>query len=238
MEATDVKEIEKEVKHDIEVFTTDATVVKIEDQVSFEYVSDLVLKGKKLLKEIDAKVLPVVQAAHEAHKQAKDLQNALKRPLEARISVWNDQVSKYLSDQEKARREAEKQAEEERQKKIKEAEDLKKAEAQKAAEAGDKEKAEKLIEESKNIEILPEVVAPAVEKTTRIDGGVVSGISDVEITVIDKKAFILKAIEFGLLDDFIVINEGAVKRYIKTTKTETFAGLKIEEKIRASYRGR
>lgn len=81
--------------------------------------------------------------------------------------------------------------------------------------------------------VVPEVM-PEVSKSIDTAAGKVSGRSDIDLEVIDKKALIADLLAKGL-DGFVDIDLGKLKRFCKDTQGQ-FAGLKITESVKASFR--
>lgn len=128
-----------------------AAEIQVKDQTSLTAANEFLLGIKALQKEIDATFDPIVQAAHEAHKQALAQKKRFEEPLVQAERMVKPKITFYLQEQERIRREAEEAARRaEWERKQAEEEALKKAldaEAQ-----GKKEEAQKIIEEAAAIE--------------------------------------------------------------------------------------
>lgn len=171
---------------------------------------------------------------------------ALAPAIEIRAQITG-KINAFLTDkrrkEEAARAEAERirreQEAAERERLAKEAE-AKRLEAEEAAKSGNEEQAQELAAqaeqialESETVVVVPEVM-PEVSKSIDTAAGKVSGRSDIDLEVIDKKALIADLVAKGL-DGFIDIDLGKLKRFCKDTQGQ-FVGLKITESVKASFR--
>lgn len=234
MSSSVVETLEAEVKTEIEQFKGETDVV-VDSPESYEYAGEIILKGKAIIKDIDAKFEPSVKAAYAAHKAIKDLQNSLKNPVSAMISELQLKANAYVTEQERKRREEQARLDAERRK-AEETERARLAAEAKAAEnKGDAEKAAALREESETIVIIPEVVESEAPKTIRTDAGTISAQSDIEVAITDK-ATLLRAIADQGRFDLVEIKEAALKRFIKAAGLADFPGCHIEQVKKAAFR--
>jgi len=232
----DVKELEKEVKTEIEQFKAETDIV-IDDPISYEYAGEIILKGKSVLKEIGAKFEPSVKAAYQAHKAIKDLQNDLEKPVKAMIADLQNKANIYLTEQDRIRKAEQERLDAERKKKEDEEKERLKKEADAAAEAGNIEEAAALRMESDTVVFVPEIAVTEVAKTTRIDAGTVTTQTDIEITIMDKVTLLHALADQGRFD-LVEIKDAALKRFIKAAGLTDFPGIQINEVKKAAFRAK
>jgi len=124
----------------------------------------LLIKNKQ--KEINSVFNPMIQKAHEAHKEAIAQKKKFENPLREAEDYLKSQIAPYLAEKERARREAELRAQREREeaeRKAREEEERKLQEAIKAEEEGRIEEAEEILNEEAIEPALKEQIVP--EKT-------------------------------------------------------------------------
>lgn len=133
-----------------------ARIVKIMDDKTYEAAGEILLQIKDLRKQIDAAFDPIIKKAHEAHKEAVAQKKRADAPLVEAENIIKPQISAYLAEKERQRREEEERLREEARKQEEE-ERLRAAIA--AEQAGQKDVAEEIME-------APVVVAPVVVPKT------------------------------------------------------------------------
>ncbi|HNX81942.1 MAG TPA: hypothetical protein PKL77_07330 [Candidatus Omnitrophota bacterium] len=232
----DVTVIEAEVKSEIEQFRGSTDIV-INDKESYEYAGEIILRGKSILKGIADKFAAPVKAAYDAHKQIKGLQNNLEEPIKKMIADLQSKANAYLTEQERLRREEQKRLDDERRAKEEAERERLRAEAEKAEKEGKTEQAAALKVELETVVVVPEIAQAEVEKTTRLDEGVISAKADIDVTITDKAAFLRKVIEEQRWD-FIEIKEAAFKRFAKAAGLTEYPGTVIAEVKKAAFRAR
>ena len=246
--AVEVKEIESEIKNEIEVFRGEISGIVVDCDEAYEYAGEMVLKAKSILKEIESKFKEPVSAAYRAHKAIKDLQNDLERPVKSVVTELQKKVNDYVTEKERVRREEQAKMEAERRRKEEEEKERirKEAEAKKeAARAAEKEgkteEAVELLEEAAEIEstadsvfVMPEIPMQGIETAKKMDLGSMKPGSDVEIKIVDMAAFIHAVAERGSFE-LIEVKDGAVKRFVKGAGIKEFPGLEIKEVTKVQF---
>lgn len=230
----EVKELEIEVKNEIEQFKGTADIV-VDNPESFEYAGEIILNGKKILKGITDRFAEPVSAAYKAHKAIKDLQNDLEKPVKAMIADLQSKANAYLTEQDRIRREEQARLDAERRKAEDAERERLRKEAEAAAEKGNAEQAAALKIEAETVVFVPEVAVSEVQKTTRTDAGTISAQADIEITVTDK-ATLLRVIADQGRFDLVEIKEAAIKKFIKAAGLTDFPGIHIESVKKAAFR--
>ena len=186
------------------------------------------LKGiKEVKKRIEDYFAPIKKSAYDTWKgiTAKEA-DALKLINEADLIVRNE-ARKYLTEQERIRKAEQARLEAEAQDRAwKEQEKLLK-EAGRAEIKGNTEKAEQLFEKAENVYAEP-VFAQGVDKTIKLDNGMITMLKDIEIAIIDRAAFLRFAID-NMPEAIIDINMAKLKKYIKDMKIKTLIGVAIKE---------
>ena len=90
-----------------------AQAITVADQQTYDQATDL-LKGAALLeKEIKNHYGPLKQAAHEAHKKITAAEKTILEPVQRAGTILRGSIGKYVQEQERIRREAERAAREE-----------------------------------------------------------------------------------------------------------------------------
>lgn len=187
------------------------------------------LKGiKEVKKRIEDYFAPIKKSAYDTWKgiTAKEA-DALKLINEADLIVRNE-ARKYLTEQERIRKAEQARLEAEAQERAwKEQEALLKR-AERAEIKGNETKAEQLLEKAENVYAEPVFATPTVEKTTKLDNGSITMLTDIEIAVIDRVVFLRFAID-NMPEAIIDINMAKLKKYIKDMKIKTLIGVAIKE---------
>lgn len=144
--------------------TVQADSFVITTQESYDRTADFLLAVKGLKKEIDLAFDESIKKAHDTHKSLVAKKKEFYSPLENAERIVKRKIRYYEDDMEQKRLDLEAKAREEaRKKEAKEKERLE-AKAEKAVFAGDAEKAEELIDKAEDVEVLPETVAPTIER--------------------------------------------------------------------------
>lgn len=133
--------------------------VVVTDNETLLRANEVLLSVKDLRKEIDAEFDPAIKSAHEAHKKVLELKRKVEAPLVEAEAFLKPQISRYMQEQERKRREEEERL---RQEALRQEEERRLAEAAMAEEEGDNETAEAIISEP--IYVPPPVVAPSTPK--------------------------------------------------------------------------
>lgn len=104
-----VAEVDKSSELDGEVKLIDSQVhnAVINTRKDFDAACELLKQIKDMQKQVAEYWGPLVKAAHEAHKQVKARENAMKKPLEKAEDDIKQKIAVYLDDIEKRRQEAE-----------------------------------------------------------------------------------------------------------------------------------
>jgi len=165
-----------------------AKMIVVKNQLTLVKANDFFLTIKALRKKIADTFNPIIQKAHEAHKEALNQKALIEAPLVTAETYLNRQVTDYTREQERKRREEEEilrqeaiKAEMERRKKE---EDDRLAQAAELEKAGAKEEAEALIQETiQEIEKPVEVYIPPPETPeVKLQGAIVKEYWHAEIT--------------------------------------------------------
>jgi len=175
-----------------------ANSLVITNQQQYVAATDFLKGIKALEKEVEEAFDPIIEKAHQAHKEAllqkdkyyKPLINA-ERLIKGKIGTYNMEQERLQKEQEeRLRREAE-----ERERKLRE-------QAAAASKKGDKEKAEALTEKANSVYAPP--IAPTIEK---VDG----------VTVKDN--WYAEVVDVKILPrEFMLPNMTALNQYAKATK--------------------
>jgi len=143
-------------------------VIKNDDQLFKGNQFLLLIKNKQ--KEINSVFDPMIQKAHEAHKEAISQKKRFENPLREAEQYLKGQIAPYLAEKERIRREAELKAQREREeaeRKAREVEEKKLQEAIKAEEEGRLEDVEEILNEEAPEPELKEQIIP---EKTKLEG--------------------------------------------------------------------
>lgn len=242
----EINEIEKDV-----LAVVKNSEIIVQDSISMEIASEIVLEFDSKRKRVVEYWADAKKRAHEAWKGIVAKEKEMLDPIDEARESLKKKINAYLTeqkrkeDEERRRLEAERRAKEEEERVRLEAErkaaeeEAKKLEAEGKAEEAEAKKAEiEMIQDAEqNVFIPAEVPEEAMQKTTRMDSGTVSGKTEIEIEIRDKKAVLEAMIKDGLLDS-IKISETELKKYIKLKGLKSYPGCGIKEVVNASFRGK
>jgi uncharacterized membrane protein YqiK len=141
-----------------------ARTYQINNQITYSMTADFLLGIKKLKKEIDNAFDESIKKAFETHRSLTAKKKEYYFPLEEAERIVKTKIKAYEAEMERIRLEAEAKAREEAKKK--EAEEKAKLfeQAEEAMKENDLDKANKIIEKVDNVQVLPEIQAPVIEK--------------------------------------------------------------------------
>ncbi len=148
-----------------------AKTIKVTDQASLTRANNALLYIKDLRKEIRSTFEPIATKQYAAYKETKKQWKKHQDPLDEAKDYLDPQVGDYLAEQKRIRIEAEEKAIKEKaeaERKQKELEEKKLQEALAAEEAGNKEKAERILEEIP-VPVQP-LVSPAPIRKPQTEG--------------------------------------------------------------------
>jgi hypothetical protein len=204
--------------------------LKVTDQLTLETAAELAKEVKAAQKEIIAQFKPIKDEAFQAHKNITGKEKAYLAPLEAAEAKLKTEMNAYLAEQRRIEAERQRAAEEARRKAEEEAR-LKAAELAEAK--GNTAQVEDLLNEK--VPFVMPVIAPAVQETEKPKGLVEKTVYSISIT--DKKAFIKACLENPSYEDFIKVDEAAVKRFVTSLKGKVaIIGLTIQQEVSTHVR--
>jgi hypothetical protein len=173
---------------------------------------------------------PIKEAAHKAHKDITAKEKAYLEPLEAAIMTLSARINTYLAEQRRIEAER-KRAEEEARKKAEEEARLRAAEMAEAN--GNNAQVEDILNEAVPFVLPP--TAATVQEMEKPKGLVEKTVYAISIT--DKKAFIKACLENPSYEDFIKVDEAAVKKFVASLKGKVaINGLTIQQEVSAHVR--
>jgi hypothetical protein len=228
---------EQELKIEVQAVEAQSNII-IADKESYEVATGIMITLKEMRKKIVTYWKAPKDAAFAAHKEITKKESEMLQPIDARIRELDGKVNKFLTDERRAREEAQRKLDDARRKQ--EAEERAKLEARaaKAEAAGKEEKAEALREKAADVFIAPAIIEPTVDKTTRMDAGTVTAKQDIEVEILNPLT-IIKHIAAGTLPIGIVtISEAKLKAAIKLMAIDKLDGVIIREVSKAQYRGK
>ncbi len=145
---------------------TASIVIKNDQQVvgASEFLQDI----KTRLAKFQEFFSPIVTAAHQAHKTAKDRENLVCKPLERAAKLLSDRVAQYQWNKEQQQQEQERLAKIAADKKTEEKQEGLVEKAAEAEKNGDHEKASHYMEKAEETYVAPAPVAAAVKTNTSV----------------------------------------------------------------------
>ena len=228
---------EQDLKNEVQAVEAKSNII-VADKQTYEIATGMVITLKEMRKRIVTYWKPPKDAAFAAHKEITKKESEMLAPVDVRIRELDNKVNKFLTDERRAREEAQRKLDDARRKQ--EAEERAKLEARaaKAEAAGKEEKAEALREKAAEVFIAPAIVEPTVDKTTRTDAGTVTAKQDIEVEIVNPLT-IIKHIAAGTLPIGIVtISDAKLKAAIKLMAIDKLDGVIIRDVSKASYRGK
>ena len=228
---------EQDLKNEVQAVEAKSNII-VADKQTYEIATGMVITLKEMRKRIITYWKPPKDAAFAAHKEITKKESEMLAPVDARIRELDNKVNKFLTDERRAREEAQRKLDDARRKQ--EAEERAKLEARaaRAEAAGKEERAEALREKAADIFIAPAIIEPTVDKTTRTDAGTVTAKQDIEVEIINPLT-IIKHIAAGTLPIGIVtISDAKLKAAIKLMAIDKLDGVIIREVSKAQYRGK
>jgi len=195
---------------EIEVQQQAKPVVEMANALTISNQSEQIIASEKLkevkgeIKKARAKLDPICDAAHKAHKANTDLRSELISPFQEAEKVIKQKLVTFMDEEEeKARKkqaELDAKARREEEKRRKELEER----AEKWEEKGNEEKADMLRDEAEVATVAPQVAASAVAK---VQGISISKVWKWEITDIN-----------ALPHEYLIVNEQALNAMAKALK--------------------
>ena len=228
---------EQELQKQIQTVDEQVTALAVKDKKSFELAGEITHQLDGLIKEIKNYWKEPIEKAHQAHKALTAKRGEMLNPVESKRRILSQRITMYLTEQERIRQEQQRKFDEERRKE-EEAERRKlEAKAQKAEEKGKIDKADALREKADDVYVPPTIAQSEIEKTTRLDTGIVSTKKDIEVTIINPieviKQVAMKEAPLALIE----IKESKLKTFIKDNNLTSFPGCSIKEVVKGTFRG-
>ena len=226
-----------------ESVVADATAYEVVDLPTYERASDIIRTIKQMAKEVGATFDPMIEKAHQAHKEALAQKAKFVRPLEnAEKTLKGKMADWYRAEQ--ARAEAErKAAEEARSRELAEQrrkadEAMAQAMAEREAEieaalaSGDVDKAEEIGSKPVMVEVPGSPVIPVFEKYEAPKIAGVSARKKYRAVVTDFAALVQAAATNPNLLGYLQVNQAALDSIAMTTKgTAIIPGVVINEDV-------
>lgn len=208
-----------------------ATAIKVTNVTTYTSAGELGKSIKELRTRIVEYFKPLKEAAHQAHKAITTREAEELRPVDEALNILRLAMNKFNEEQERLRREEEarlrkieeEKAEKERQRLLNQ--------AVKAEEKGKDDKAEELLDRAENVYVAPVTVAPTVANTIRTDAGNITQAKEINVTVVDVKAFLAQMLNFNgnALAGIVEIKPGPLKAFVKANGLDNYPGLSIKK---------
>lgn len=208
-----------------------ARTLKVVDQDSYLEAGEMLRTLKGMKNKVIDFFAPMKKKSHEAWKQICAQENEAVKPLDDADKILRFETSKYLDEQERIRREAQRKAEEAARLFAEKEKQRLMELAIKAEEKGKALKAEALLEKAEAVYQEPVVVPSAVEKTTRFETGSMTRKTELQVTVQDEY-LLVKAISEKLVPITVIeFKTNTLKTWVKTAgiKNGQIPGLLVKE---------
>lgn len=221
--------MEKDLQDEVVSLKDQAIAIKVSNVQSYVEAGEL---GKSL-KELRAKVVAYFEKpkkkAADAHRELCNMEKAELKPIDEAITILHAEMNKYTAEQERIRKAAEdKLKAEQEETAAKERERLLNA-AARADERGKTEKAEILLEKAENVYVAPVTVEPTVAKTVSTAAGNITQAKELQIQVVDIKAFLAEIVKRNMAPTMVEIKVSPLKAWVKANGLQSFPGLSIRE---------
>lgn len=210
----------------------------ITDKQSYQTAGEIIIDLDHLIKQIKEYWKEPKERAFQAHKAITAKESEMLRPVTDRRNDLAGKIKKYLTEQDKIRREEQSRLDAERMKREQAERDRLAKRAEKADEKGNAEKAEALREKINDVFVAPSIVVPDVEKTTRMDTGTVSVTKDIEVTITDEKALIAEMAAGNVPVSVVTFSVPKLKAYIRLQGLTKLNGVTIADVSSAKFRGK
>lgn len=185
-------------------FPERANLIVVKDNESLLVANGFLRAIKGMRKEVDDTFRPIIERAHQAHKEALIQKKKYENPLIEAEKIIKYQIAPYLAEQERIRKEAEERARREEEKRQR-LEEEKLQKALEAENAGKNEEAERIISEEIP-EIKPFIPPPTPPK---LQGTGLRKIWKWRIADIKQ-----------IPKEFLVVDSAKITNLVKTTKGE------------------
>jgi hypothetical protein len=195
--------------------------IVVDDAESMEFATGTVHEIDKRIKLVKDFWKEPKARAHELHKMMTTKEGFFLKPLEAAKKSISAEISRYLTEQERIRREAQRKADEE---------------ARAALEAQKKAMAERGETEEPIIPVIMPTVVTGIDKTVKTDTGSLTQRAEIEVTVVDVKAVLAGIIAGEIPESVVEISIPKLKQYAKMVKATELPGCRIEEVVKATFR--
>lgn len=207
-------------------------IVTVIDRESLETATEAQKKVKDLIKKINAVWEDEIKKAHNLHKSLIAKRDERLKPAKEFEKLQSQEISKYLTEQDRLRKEAEKQAELERAEKERKEKERIEKQIQKAIEKGDEEKAEILREKKEEIHVPVSISIPEKPQAQGLSGRKVF-----KATIKNKEQLIRHLLSmpsppFHLLQ----IKETDLGGWMKAMRIKALPGVDAREEIQAAIR--
>lgn len=221
--------IEKELETTALTLKQQASAMVVKDVSQYAAAGELGKSIKELRGKIVDYFAPIKKAAHEAHKAITAKESEELKPVDEAIGILRDTMNAFTREQERIRQGEERKAREAAEELARKERDKLLAAAIKAEEKGQIDKAEAKMEQAEMVYAAPVTVAPTVAKTVSTASGNITQAKEVQVTVVDLKAFLTAVIAQypGALQSFVDIKPGPLKTWIKSNGNDNFPGLNI-----------
>lgn len=208
-----------------------AKTLKVLDEKTYLEAGEMLRTLKGMKNKVTDFFAPMKAKSYAAWKEICAKENEAVRPLDDADKFLRIEAGKYLDEQERIRKEAQRKAEEEARAAAEKEKQRLLDQAVKAEEKGKAEKAEALLEKAEMVYQEPVVVPSVVQKTTRLETGSVTRKSDIQVIVSDQFLFIKAIAEKKVPITVVDLRLSAIKTWVKINdiKDGEIPGLIIKE---------
>ena len=224
---SEVAVLEQEFESKTMTLYEQAYSVKVVDQGTYETAGNLASVLKGLAKQIAEYFQPLKESAHAAHKAITQREAKELSPIKEALDLLRDSMNTYLREQERLRIAAQRKAEEDARRQAEEERQRLLAEAEAALDSGDTVAAEELLDKEAEIYTAPVIVAPTVPQTVKVGDTTLSQAKDLQVDVVDLRAFLAAMVEKNVPPTMVEIKIGPLKAWVKANALEHFPGLRI-----------
>jgi hypothetical protein len=205
-----------EIAREVEEYSEFSIVV--DDKESLEFATGTVHEIEKRIKMVKDFWKEPKARAYELHKMMTSREGLFLKPLETAKKNISGEISRYLTEQERIRREEQRKADE----------------AARAALEAQQLQADS--SEDAPIPFIMPTVVSGIDKTMKTDTGSLTQRTEIEITVTDTKKLLAAIIANEVPLSILEISIPKLKQFVKLTQAKEIPGCSIEEVVKASFR--
>jgi hypothetical protein len=230
--------LEQELQKEANAIKKQALSIIVKDRESFEISGNVILEIDKIIKKVKEYWKDLKGDAYDTWKGICKKESDMLSPLECRRSEMRTAMTKFSTEQRRLEQEEQQRLNREREEQERKEKEKLEKRAEKAEEKGQDEKAESLREQAEQVSVPVSIVKPEVEKTVKTDGGTITTVDDIIITITDPLK-LLGEVQRGRLPISIVeFKISKIKEVVKLNAINNLEGANIQKISKPVFRGK